>query len=191
MVGLSHGVAAALLAAYDFAPASRIVDVGGGSGALLAAILQAYPKASGIVFDVPAVAADAHTYLATAGLNTRCDVMEGDFFASLPHGDTYLLSHILHNWDDAHCIRILQNCRAAMAPNGRILIFERLMPERITEPEEATEAHMRMLLFTGGRQRTEAEYRRLLAGAELELALVLPTASPRWVFEGRPSEAGG
>jgi spermidine synthase len=127
----------------------RIVDVGGGSGALVAAILQAYPQASGTIFDLPAVAADAHAYLATAGLNERCEVVAGDFFASLPHGDTYLLSHILHNWDDAHCTRILRNCRSAMASDGRILIFERLMPERITEPEEATEADMRMLMFTG------------------------------------------
>jgi hypothetical protein len=191
MVGLSRGVAAALLAASDFAPAVRIVDVGGGSGALLAAILPAYPQASGIVFDLPAVAAEAHAYRATAGLNARCAVGPGDCFASLPHGDTSRLSHLLHTWDDAYCTRIWQNCRAAMAADGRILIFERLMPERITEPEGATEADMRMRMCTGGRQRTEAEYRRLLAGAGLELARVLPTASPRWVFEGRLHEAGG
>jgi hypothetical protein len=108
MVGLSLSVSAALLAAYDFAPASRIVDVGGGVGALLAAILQAYPQATGIVFDLPAVATDAQAYLATAGLSARCDVVAGDFFDGL-----------LHNWDDSHCVRILQNCCTAMAPDVR------------------------------------------------------------------------
>jgi hypothetical protein len=115
-------------------------------------------------------------------------VVAGDFFNGLPHGDTYLLSHILHNWDDAHCTRILQSCRTATAPAGRILIFERLMPEHSTEPEEATEADMRMLMFTGGRQRTEAEYRRLLAGAGLQITRIVPTSSSRWVLEGRPRE---
>jgi SAM-dependent methyltransferase len=190
MMSIALSSAAALLAAYDFAPASRIVDVGGGSGALLAAILQAYPQASGIAFDLPAVAEGARAYLATAGLSARCEVVAGDFFGELPHGDTLVLSHVLHNWDDAHCVRILQNCRAAMAPDGRIVIFERRMPERVTKPEPAVEADVSMLVLTGGRQRTEAEYRGLLAAADLELVRVVPTASSRWVFEGRLHDAG-
>ena len=190
MVSMSLSAAAALLAAYDFSPASRIVDVGGGAGALLVAILQANPQPSGIVFDLPAVAEGARAYLAAAGLGARCEVVAGDFFDSLPHGDTYVLSHVLHNWDDVHCVRILQNCRAAMAPAGRIVIFERRLPERITKPELAVEFDISMLVLTGGRQRTEAEYRQLLGGAGLELTRVVPTASPRWVFEGRLHEAG-
>jgi predicted O-methyltransferase YrrM len=190
MVTISVNAAAALLAAYDFAPASYIVDVGGGSGALLAAILQAYPQASGIVFDLPAAADDARAYLASAGLTSRCEVIVGDFFSDLPHGDTYVLSHILHNWDDAHCVQILRNCRAAMPPDGRVVIFERLLPERVTKPELAVEADVSMLAITGGRQRTEAEYRGLLAAADLDLPRVVPTTSVRCVFEGRPHEAG-
>jgi SAM-dependent methyltransferase len=165
--------------------------VGGGSGALLAAILQAHPQATGIVFDLPAVAEGARAYLTAAGLTPRCEVVAGDFFGGLPHGDTYVLSHVLHNWDDAHSVRILQNCRAAMAPEGRIVIFEQRMPERVTKPELAVQADVSMLAITGGRQRTEAEYRGLLAAADLELTRVVPTASPRWVFEGRLHEAGG
>jgi SAM-dependent methyltransferase len=191
MVSMSLSAAAALLAAYDFSPASRIVDVGGGAGALLAAILQGNPLASGIVFDLPAVAEGARAYLAAAGLGARCEVVAGDFFSGgLPHGDTYVLSHVLHNWDGAHCTQILQNCRAAMPPDGRIVIFEHRMPERITQPERAVEFDISMLVLTGGRQRTEAEYRKLLGGAGLELTRVVPTASPRWVFEGRLHEAG-
>jgi SAM-dependent methyltransferase len=195
MVSLSLSAAAALLAAYDFTPdftpAARIVDVGGGAGALLAAILQAYPQASGVVFDLPAVAADARAYLATAGLTHRCEVVVGDFFQALPHGgDIYVLSHVLHNWDDAHCVQILQNCRAAMAPDGRLVIFERRLPERVTQPEQAVEFDISMLVLTGGRQRTEAEYRGLLAAADLELTRVVPTTSPRVVFEGRVPAAG-
>jgi SAM-dependent methyltransferase len=190
MISISRGAAAALLAAYNFAPASRIIDVGGGAGALLAAILQAYPQAFGIVFDLPTVAAGARAYLATAGLSARCEVVAGDFFGGLPSGDTYVLSHVLHNWDDAHCTQILQNCRAAMAPDGRIVIFERRLPERVTQPELAVEADVGMLAITGGRQRTEAEYRDLLATADLELTRVVPTASLRFVFEGMVRGAG-
>jgi SAM-dependent methyltransferase len=187
-VTISANAAAALLAAYEFALASRIVDVGGGSGALLAAILQAYPQASGIVFDLPAVADDARAYLASVGLTPRCEVIVGDFFSELPYGDAYVLSHVLHNWDDSHCVQILRNCRAAMAPGGRVVIFERLLPERVTKPELAVEADVAMLAITGGRQRTEAEYRALLAAADLNLTCVVPTTTVRCVFEGRLHE---
>jgi hypothetical protein len=118
-------------------------------------------------------------------------VVVGDFFQALPHGgDIYVLSHVLHNWDDAHCVQILQNCRAAMAPDGRLVIFERRLPERVTQPEQAVEFDISMLVLTGGRQRTEAEYRGLLAAADLELTRVVPTTSPRVVFEGRVPAAG-
>ncbi|HEV2235512.1 MAG TPA: methyltransferase [Ktedonobacterales bacterium] len=186
MIAISRDAAGALLAAYDFAPSSQIVDVGGGVGALLAAILLAHPHTTGIVIERPDVVAGASAYLESAGLADRCAVVGGDMFAAVPAGgDTYLLSHILHNWDDAHCAQILKNCRAALAPEGRILIFERNMPERVIGPDWAFEADVSMLVITGGRQRTEARYRALLAAADLELARVIPTAAVRSLFEAR------
>jgi SAM-dependent methyltransferase len=189
MVGHMHASAAALLAAYDFAPSSTIVDVGGGVGVLLAAILQAHPRATGVVFDRLDVAPGARDYITTAGLANRCEVVGGSFFDALPRGDTYILSHILHNWDDAHCVEILQSCHAAMAPEGRVLIFERRLPERVTGPDAIFEWDVGMLVATGGRQRTEAQYRALLAAAGLELTRVVPTTAVRYVFEGRLSSA--
>jgi hypothetical protein len=186
MIAISRDSAGALLAAYDFAPSSKIIDVGGGVGALLAAILQAHPHATGVVFERPDVLAGTRDYLGDAGLSDRCDVVGGDMFVAVPvGGDTYVLSHILHNWDDAHCVQLLQNCRAAMAPEGRIVIFERRMPERVTGPDWAFEADVSMLVITGGRQRTEAQYRALLATAGFELTCVVPTSSDRSVFEAK------
>jgi len=190
MIAISRDSAHALLAAYDFAPSAKIIDVGGGAGALLAAILQAHPHATGVVFERPDVLASTREHLAAAGLSERCDIVGGDMFEAVPvGGDTYMLSHILHNWDDAHCVQLLQNCRAAMAPQGRIVIFERRMPERVTEPDGAYEADVNMLVITGGRQRTEAQYRALLATAGLELTRVIPTASVRSVFEAKLPDA--
>lgn len=190
MILIASEAAKALLAAYDFAPSSKIIDVGGGAGALLTAILQAHPHATGVVFERPEVVGRARDYLATAGLSDRCDVVGGDMFVAVPEGgDTYVLSHILHNWDDAHCVRLLQNCRAAMMPTGRILIFERRMPERVAGPDQAFESDVTMLAFTGGRQRTEAQYGALLATAGLELRRVVPTASGRSVFEAKLPDA--
>jgi cyclopropane fatty-acyl-phospholipid synthase-like methyltransferase len=187
MADLSDQAAAGLLEACRFAPTSRIVDVGGGSGALLAHILRTYPQAHGVVFDLPPVAEGAKRHLAALGLASRCEVVGGDFLLGVPPGDTYLLSHVLHNWDDDRCARILGNCRAAMEQTGRVLVFERLMPERITKLERATEADVDMLVLTGGRERTEGEYRSLFAVAGLELTRVLPTPSPRCVLEGSPA----
>jgi len=184
MADLTDQGTAGLLEVCRFATASRIVDVGGGSGALLARILETYPQAHGVVLDLPPVAEGARRHLAAVGLTSRCEVVGGDFLQGVPAGDTYLLSHVLHNWDDDRCVRILRNCRDAMAPAGQVLVFERMMPERITKPEPATEADVGMLVLTGGRERTEGEYRSLFAAAGLKLTRVLPTASPRCVLEG-------
>ena len=190
MVDITGKAAARLLEGYSFATAARIVDVGGGLGALLARILEAYPDANGVVLNLPSVAQGARRYLASAGLTSRCEVVGGDFLHDVPIGDTYLLSHVLHNWDDDHCVRIMRNCRDAMASGGHIVVFEQVMPERTTKPERATEMDVGMLVLTGGRERTEGEYRRLFAAAGLELSRVLPTASPRYVLVGSraPSE---
>jgi ubiquinone/menaquinone biosynthesis C-methylase UbiE len=188
MVNISNKAAEALVAAYDFSAASRIVDVGGGSGALLAAILKAVPQATGVVFDLPGVAAGARSYLASVGVIDRCDVMAGDFLSdALPAADMYLLSHVLHNWDDAHCVTILRNCQTTLASEGRVVICDLVIPERIARGDDSVMADVAMLSFTGGCERSEAEFRALLADAGLELTRIVPTADVRSLVEARPA----
>ena len=130
MAGRSAQEAADVVAAYDFTGFPTFVDVGGGRGVLLAAILQAAEGSSGILVDRPAAIPAARADLASAGLADRTECVEVDFFATLPRGaDAYVLSRILHDWDDADAERILSSCREAMPPNGRLLIVEAIMPE--------------------------------------------------------------
>jgi hypothetical protein len=167
---------AAVLRAYDFSAARRIVDVGGGHGNLVAGILTKHPQASGIVFDQPHVVAGAGPGLASAGVATRCEVIGGSFLETVPPGgDLYLLKHVLHNWRDAECVTILERCRAAMQPGAKLLVLENIVPDdpRAAPPLVMLDLHMMAVL--GGRERTRAEYERLLAAAGLRCARVIVT----------------
>ncbi len=180
MAAATGTTAAAVVAAYDFSSFGRVVDVGGGYGALVAAVLRAFPGPSGVLFDLPAVVAKAGPHLEAAGVADRCQLVGGDFFAAVPEGgDAYLLSQILHDWDDDRCVRILTNIRRAMAPAGRVLAVEVVLPERVTGPSFAVDQDLMMLVVTGGRERTETEYGRLFAEAGLALTRVIATASTR------------
>lgn len=167
----------ALLDAYDFSTTREMVDVGGGRGALVAGVLQAQPQMRGILFDLAEVVSSAPPLLESAGVAERCRIIGGDFFQSVPAGaDLYALKFILHDWRDADCVTILKNCRAAMAPGGRVLIIEHLVPEG-TGPHFAKFMDINMMVMTdGGRERTQAEFERLLGAAELRLGQVFPTA---------------
>jgi hypothetical protein len=115
----------------------------------------------------------------------RCDIVPGDFFAAVPEGaDAYIMANVLHDWDDAHCVHILDNCRAAMAAGGRVLIVERLIPDDPAAALPVLLSDMNMLVFTGGQERTNAEYGKLLTEAGLNPGRVLPFASPYGVLEG-------
>ena len=180
---------AAVVAAYDFSRAGTVVDVGGGHGALLIAILSAHPAVRGILFERESVAVGARTRIEAASLGGRCAVETGDFFRSVPRGGgVYLLSHIIHNWDDQRSGHILANCRAAMAPEARLLILEQVLPERF-EPSTAAVrvamADLHMLAITGGQERTAAEYRRLLAATGFTLGAVTGTAVAESLIEAR------
>ena len=147
---------AALVAAYDFSALTRLVDVGGGNGQLLAAILQAYPSLHGVLFDQPRVVPEATAVLAEAGVAARCEVVGGDFFAAVPGGaDGYLLSAVLGDWDDARAGRILANCRRAMGADARLLISCPLIGDRV-ESALAKLSDVMHLVVTGGGGRTEA-----------------------------------
>jgi ubiquinone/menaquinone biosynthesis C-methylase UbiE len=186
MTAYSRQEAAAVLAACDFSNATHIVDVGGGQGAFLAAILNAYPRARGILFDREGVIDRARDVMADAGVADRCALQAGDFFDAVPGGgDVYLLKSVLHNWDDADGIAILRNCRDVMDPGSRLVIVERVVPGA-NEPSEAKLFDVNMLVIIGGRERAQGEYRDLLAAAGFELTGVIPTGAPVSVLEAEP-----
>jgi O-methyltransferase domain len=175
MASISTTLTVSIVQAYDFTPFSTVVDVGGGRGGLLAAILAAHPHLQGVLFDKPAVVVGAEEVMSSAQVVGRCKVVSGDFLDSVPEGgDAYLLSNVIHNWDDDHAVQILGRCRAAMANTGCVLLAELVLPEG-TAPSMAKLADLGMLIMTsGGRERTEAEYRRLCERAGLRLTRIVP-----------------
>jgi len=180
-----------ILAAYDFSRVGTIVDVGGSSGALLAAILEAHPAAHGILFDLPHVVTGAEQVLAEAGAADRCAVVGGSFFDSVPPGgDAYLLKYIIHDWDDERAVAILRRCREAMAPGSVLLLVERVLPDHLEAGPAAqglARLDLQMLVLTpGGRERTEQQFRSLLEEAGFDLRKVIPTASPLRILEAIP-----
>ena len=166
---------AGILRAYDFSPMKTIVDVGGGNGALLSAILAANPAAEGVIFDAPDVIVQARASLARSSVARRIDLVGGDLFRGpLPaSGDLYVLSNIIHDWDDQAAEQILHNCRAAVRADGRLLIIEEVMPARVGDAPQTVANDYSMLLLTGGRQRTKPEFRQLLTAADLQLTSVI------------------
>jgi len=181
---------AAIVAAYDFSKFRTVADVGGGQGVLLAAILKAHPSVNGILFDQPHVVAQARSCIEAAGLAARCATVGGDFFDQVPDGaDAHVLKSVIHDWDDDRSLDILRNCRTALAERGRLLLVERLLPARVEQDPGTVLVDVRMLAVTGGRERTEAEYRALLSAAGLIPTSVIPTRSPFCVIES--VRAGG
>lgn len=175
----------------DFTGAGTVVDVAGGHGDLLRHILTAAPATRGVLFDQPAVADAARAELQKDGLLDRCEVIGGDFTERLPEGgDVYLLSRILHDWDDEQCLRILANCRRAMAETARLVIIERPIPTDGTPSLAiAWDVHMAVNNI-GGRERTDGEYRRLLRAAGFDLVDVRPLALDMAVLTAVPAESG-
>jgi len=191
MTAMSAQLIPAILAAYDFSPYRRVVDVGGGRGHLVAAILDANPEARGVVYDQPSVADDARTYLAERGLLDRCEIVGGSFFDAIPDGgDIYLLKAIVHDWPDEPSRNILETCRRAMAPTDRLLLIERVVRDGPEVPIETllddAINDMSMLVIQAGHERTEEEFRSLLDSAGFALRRVVPTTSPVAIVEAEP-----
>jgi len=183
MTSLSRQVLAAVLAAYDFGRFGTIVDVGGGNGAFLAAILARYPAMHGVLFDQPHVATGAAPLLAQAGVTDRCEVVGGSFFESVPGGgDAYILKAILHDWEDDDCVRILQTVRRAMGNGGTLLVVEQELGPPNENPRSKL-SDLNMLAAPGGRERTTEEYAALVARAGFRFVGVTPSASGTAVFE--------
>jgi hypothetical protein len=181
----------ALLAAYDFSGINHLVDVGGGQGLLLQKVLAAYPDLRGTVFDQPQVVAPVALppvalppTAVPPELAGRLVLQGGDFFTAVPAGaDAYLLKHIIHDWGDEDCLRILGQIRAVMAPGARVLVVEQVIPPG-NGPFPGKLLDLNMLVMTeGGRERTPSEYASLLAKAGLSLQRIVPTPSPVSVVE--------
>jgi hypothetical protein len=186
MSGFSEQEMNAILAAHDFSGFAHVVDIGGGQGALVAALLGMYPRMRGTVLDLATVADGAQRLLAEAGVTGRASFIPGDFFGAIPPGgDLYLLKSVIHNWNDADATNILRGCRRAMADDARLIVIERVIPAG-NVPSEATLFDINMLVVLGSQERTEPEYRALFDAAGFALARVVPTGSAMSLIEGVP-----
>jgi orsellinic acid C2-O-methyltransferase len=189
MAEVTRRSATAILAAHDFSNYRHIVDVGGGNGVLLSTILAAIPEAEGSVFDTRVGVEGARRRLKEAGVSQRCRIVAGDFFKEVPEGgDAYILKSILHDWDDDQAVAILKNCRRAMAAESTLVVLERALPESIERSAAHREIVMmdvHMLVMTGGRERTAAEYAELFAAAGLIATGAQATASPFTILAAR------
>jgi hypothetical protein len=178
MVAGTRTQIAALLAAYDFSGICTLMDVGGGLGELISAILREYPLMHGIVLDLPHCQEAAVKNLAASGVANRCKFVGGSFFESIPAGaDAIIMKSIIHDWNDERCMQILRNCHRALKPGAKLLVVDRVMPTGL----EATPDHLavaladlNMLRGPGGCERTENEHRELLSSAEFRMTRVVP-----------------
>jgi hypothetical protein len=183
MVGIHGAEPPAVAAAYDFSRLATIVDVGGATGNMLGHILKRHSQPRGILFDRPHVVTEAPALLRAHGVEGRVSIEHGSFFDRVPAGgDAYILSHIIHDWNEDQCLTILGNCRKAMKPGAKLLIVEFVLPEGDT-PHFGKIVDMVMLTIPGGEERTAAEYGTLLAAAGLKMTRVFPTASDVSIVE--------
>jgi hypothetical protein len=189
MVQLTRHLAAAVAVSYDFRGLGTVVDVGGGYGALLPPVLRANPELRGIVFDLPRCREGARTLAEKTGLTTRVEFVGGDFFTDpLPKADAYLIKSVIHDWDDERAVAILRAIAAAMTLEARLLVIEPILPERPgTSPFDGMMAHtdLNMLVVVGGRERTEADFRRLVERAGLRTSRVIATPAAFSIIEAR------
>ena len=187
MASYTAATSAAVAAVYDFSRYRKFVDVGGGNGALVAAILPNVPLASGVVFDLPPVAERARALLASRGLAGRCEVVGGDFFEAVPAGgDAYSLKMIVHDWDNERSIAILRNVRRAIRPEGRVLLMEAVIDPQSGAGAPGKLLDVNMLVMTGGRERTADEFAALFAASGFALERIVPANPTVSVIEGRP-----
>jgi O-methyltransferase/methyltransferase family protein len=182
MGNLSEVASSEVVRVYDFSKASKIVDVGGAHGVLLAAALKSNPSAGGVLFDLPHVIATARDGVRANGIADRVELVGGDFLREVPAGDLHLLKQILHDWDDEHAVQILANCQKTLPPGAPLLLVEMLIPED-NSPSPAQPMDLNMLVMLSGRERTTKEYADLLDATGFRLEQVIPTHTPFYVIE--------
>jgi hypothetical protein len=186
MTGVHGPETQALLEEYDFSGIGTLADIGGGNGEVISSILKQYPRMRGILFDMPSVVERTRANLKAAGLESRCDVRPGNFFAEVPGGaDAYLLRHIIHDWNDEQSITILRNCKKAMGPKGKLLVVEGIVPSG-NEPSLSKFFDLAMMILPGGMERTLEEYRQLFEASGFQITEVVPTRTWISVIEGKP-----
>jgi len=183
MTSVSQSHNPAIVASYDFSGFQTIVDVGGGHGSLLTAILKANPLLKGVLFDLPHVVNSIDQM--DEEISERCEIIGGDFFEQVPAGgDAYLLKQIIHDWGDETSIKILKNCHQAMNENGRVLVIDAIIEPGNT-PSVTTLFDLHMLVTApGGMERTESEFRSLFKEAGFEVSRIIPTPSTFFIIEG-------
>lgn len=187
MTSYSLAAIPAIVEAYDFASIGTLVDLGGGHGSLLSAVLKTNPTIRGVLFELPSVINGADQLLKGAGVRDRVESISGDFFDSVPSGgDAYLMKNVIHDWSDEQSLKILKNIRSAMSPEAKVLIVDLVVPQS-NEPGLEKLVDIQMLVTTGGRERTEGEFRQLLAASGLRLTRIIPTRSPMHIVEAVPS----
>ncbi len=195
MVEITGLVAAGLVGAYDWRQIRHVVDVGGGYGGVIAALLLAHPAMRSTLFDLPHAMDGAAAHLERAGVEARCTLVSGSFFEAVPAGgDAYLLKSILHNWDDAQCIAILKQCRRAMGDDAKLLLIERVMPARLGDnPADRAIARsdLNMLVGLSGRERSTDELRTLLEAVGFDLCNLRPVWREFSLLEAVPRMSAG
>ena len=182
----SRGIVEAVVSAYNFSAFGHVVDIGGGQGAMIAAVLAAHANTHGILFDRPDVVARAQPVLEAAGVAGRCAVVGGSFFETIPDGgDAYLLKYILHDWDDTASLAILTACRRVFRPEGRLLIMERIVGSPNDGLETKT-SDLNMLVSPGGQERTADEFAALLANTRFRLERIIEVTPRLSIIEAAP-----
>ncbi|HEX4138242.1 MAG TPA: methyltransferase [Bryobacteraceae bacterium] len=186
MAARSRSVGPAIAEAYDFSQFQTIIDVGGGTGALLAAILKRNPESCGILFDLEHVIQHA---LATRTVpENRTKLITGNFFDAIPSGaDVYVLKNIIHDWPDRKARHILANCRTAISGTGKLLLIETLLAPQMRPDYLATASDLEMLVMQSGRERTAEDFSGLLMDAHFRLNRVIPTTTPLSIIEASPA----
>jgi|SRR5215831_1647122 len=184
MSGMTAQANEALHGSYSFTGINKIMDVGGGHGGLITSILQRNPQMTGILFDSPQVIEGAQARMQASDVADRCEVVGGDFFESVPAGaDTIVLKWIIHDWNDEQSVAILKNCARALPDNGKLILVEAVVPST-SEPHFSKFIDLNMLVMTGGRERTESEFRQLYEDSGFKVTRIVPTESPFSVIEG-------
>ena len=184
MTFFSKGQAMSIVNSYNFSNFQTIMDVGGGYGFLLAAILKNYPLLQGILYELPEVAKGAQETMDKENLLDRCKIIEGDFFQSVPKGaDAYIMKYVIHDWSDDNARTILQNCRESIASNGKLLVVDKVISLKSGLDDEIM-GDIEMMILGEGRERTESEFRELFNSAGFKLTKIIPTQLALYILEG-------
>jgi SAM-dependent methyltransferase len=186
MANHSDAIAREIAQALDTSAVTHVLDIGGASGTIIAALLEANAALLGTILEREDVVPRAEAALAQRGLSSRCRVIEGDFFESVPEADLYILKSIVHDWDDQQGIKILRNCARALRPNGRVILIERVVPEH-GKPGAAALSDLNMLVLLPGRERTASQFEELFRAAGLRLDRITGIASSMQMIEASPA----